>query len=163
MEFDFGCIEPVGFVCSVELSSVGLWLTGGTGNFMAYPITLSAHGLGMMTVMGVVIAFNMRVLGFAKNISISAYDRLFMIGWAGFMLNLVSGLLLLTGYFSTYIFQGSFQLKIAFIVLGGILMKVVMSGIRNGRDEKVTMLLSAACMASWSGAIITGRLMAYLQ
>ena len=94
-DFAFGCFEPVGFVCSVELSSVGLWITGGTGNFMAYPVTLSAHGLGMMTVMGVVIAFNMRVLGFAKNISIAAYDRLFMIGWAGFILNLVSGLLLL--------------------------------------------------------------------
>ncbi|PCJ43453.1 MAG: hypothetical protein COA71_00855 [SAR86 cluster bacterium] len=163
MDFDFGCLEPVGFVCSIEMSSVGLWLTGATGNYMAYPITLSAHGLGMMTVMGVVIAFNMRVLGFAKDISISAYDRLFMVGWAGFMLNLVSGLLLLTGYFSTYIFQGSFQLKIAFIVLGGILMKAIMSGIRNGRDEKLTMLLSVVCLASWSGAIVTGRLMAYLQ
>jgi len=86
-----------------------------------------------------------------------------MIGWAGFMLNLVSGLLLLTGYFSTYIFQGSFQLKIALIVLGGILMKVIMNGVRSGRDEKVTMLLSVACLASWTGAIITGRLMAYLQ
>lgn len=162
MEFDFGCMEPVGFVCSVEMSSVGLWLTGATGNFMAYPIVLSAHGLGMMTVMGVVIAFNMRVLGFAKAISITAYDKLFMIGWAGFMLNLVSGILLLTGYFSTYIFQGSFQLKMAMILLGGILMKAIMSGIRSGRDEKVTMLLSAACLASWTGAIVTGRLMAYL-
>ena len=163
MEFDFGCLEPVGFVCSVELSSVGLWVTGGTGNFMAYPVALSAHGLGMMTVMGVVIAFNMRVLGFAKTISVSAYDRLFMIGWAGFMLNLLSGLLLLTGYFSTYIFQGSFQLKMALILAGGILMKVVMNGIRNGRDEKITKLLSDACLASWTGAIVTGRLMAYLQ
>lgn len=163
MDFDFGCLEPVGFVCSVELSSVGLWVTGGTGNFMAYPVALSAHGLGMMTVMGVVIAFNMRILGFAKNISISAYDKLFMIGWAGFMINLVSGLLLLTGYFSTYIFQGSFQLKIALIVLGGILMKLIMGGIRNGRDEKLTMLLSVVCLASWTGAIVTGRLMAYLQ
>ncbi len=163
MEFDFGCFEPVGFVCSVELSSVGLWVTGGTGNLMAYPIALSAHGLGMMTVMGVVIAFNMRVLGFAKGISINAYDRLFMIGWAGFVLNLVSGLLLLTGYFSTYIFQGAFQLKIALIIIGGILMKLVMNGIRNGRDENLTKLLSIVCLASWIGAITTGRLMAYLQ
>ena len=163
MDFDFGCIEAIGFVCSVELSSLGLWVTGGSGNYMAYPATLAAHGLGMMTVMGVVIAFNMRVLGFAKSISISAYDRLFVIGWAGFMLNLISGLLLLTGYFSTYIFQGSFQLKMALIILGGILMKAIMSGIRNGRDEKLTMLLSAACLASWIGAVVTGRLMAYLQ
>jgi hypothetical protein len=159
----FGCIEPTGFICSIELSSIGQYVYGATGNFWIYPVILSAHGLGMMTVMGVVIAFNMRVLGFANNISISAYDRLFMIGWAGFVLNLLSGLLLLSGAFSTFIFQGAFLLKIALIVLGGILMKVIMSGIRSGRDPKITMLISCACLASWSGAIITGRLMAYLQ
>lgn len=160
---EFGCFEPVGFVCSVELSTIGQWVYGMYGDFWVYPAILSAHGLGMMTVMGVVLAFNLRVLGFAKNISINAYDRLFMIGWAGFILNLFSGLLLLTGAFSTFIFQGAFLLKIAFIVIGGILLKVIMSGIRSGRDEKVTMLISAICLASWTGAIITGRLMAYLQ
>ncbi len=158
----FGCIEATGFICSIELSYIGQYIYGATGNFLIYPIILSSHGLGMMTVMGVVLAFNMRVLGFANNISISSYDRLFMVGWAGFILNLMSGLLLLVGAFSTFIFQGAFLLKIALIVLGGILMKVVMSGIRSGRDEKVTMLLSALCLASWCGAIITGRLMAYL-
>ncbi len=160
---DFGCFEPVGLVCSIELSTVGQWVYGMYGDFWVYPTILSAHGLGMMTVMGVVIAFNLRVLGFAKSISINAYDRLFMVGWAGFSLNLVSGLLLLSGAFSTFIYQGAFLIKIALIVLGGILLKVVMSGIRSGRDEKVTMLISAVCLASWVGAIITGRLMAYLQ
>ncbi|MAM69825.1 MAG: hypothetical protein CMP91_01600 [Gammaproteobacteria bacterium] len=159
---DFGCFEPVGLVCSIEMSPVGQWVYGYYGNFWAYPAILSAHGLGMMTVMGVVLAFNMRVLGFANNISISAYDRLFMIGWAGFILNLVSGLLLLSGALSTFLYQGAFQLKMAMILLGGILMKVIMNGIRSGRDEKMTMLISAVCLASWTGAIITGRLMAYL-
>ncbi len=160
---DFGCFEPVGLVCSIELSTVGQWVYGMYGDFWVYPTILSAHGLGMMTVMGVVIAFTLRVLGFAKSISINAYDRLFMVGWAGCALNLVSGLLLLSGAFSTFIYQSAFLIKIALIVVGGILLKVVMSGIRSGRDEKVTMLISAVCLASWVGAIITGRLMAYLQ
>lgn len=160
---DFGCFEPVGFVCSVELSPIGQWVYGLYGDLWVYPIVLAAHGIGMMTVMGVVIAFNMRVLGFANNISISSFDRLFMIGWAGFTLNLISGLLLLIGAFSSFITQGAFLLKIALIVVGGILMKVLMNGIRSGRDPKLNTLISIACLASWSGAIITGRLMAYLQ
>lgn len=86
-----------------------------------------------------------------------------MIGWAGFTLNLISGLLLLIGAFSSFITQGAFLLKIALIVVGGILMKVLMNGIRSGRDPKLNTLISIACLASWSGAIITGRLMAYLQ
>jgi hypothetical protein len=160
---DFGCFEPVGLVCSIELSPIGQWVYGMYGDFWAYPTILAAHGLGMMTVMGVVIAFNLRVLGFAKSISVNAYDRIFMIGWAGFSLNLVSGLLLLSGAFSTFIFQGAFLIKIALIIFGGILLKVLMNRIRSSRDEKITMLISVVCLASWGGAIITGRLMAYLQ
>lgn len=116
----------------------------------------------MAIVVGVVIALIMRVLGFARELSVHAYDRIFLVGWLGFIINLVSGLILLAGNASTYFFQGSFQLKIAFILVGGILMKVMMNGIRNHRDEKTTKIISLVCLASWMGALITGRLMAYL-
>ena len=127
-----------------------------------YPIVLSSHAVGMATVMGVVVALNFRVLGFAKDISVLAFDKLFVIGWIGFIINLISGLILFCGSSSVYFFQGSFQLKIAFIVVGGILMKVVMNNVRAGTSEGVTKLISAACIACWFGGVITGRLMAYL-
>jgi len=129
-----------------------------------YPIVLSSHAVGMATVMGVVVALNFRVLGYAKDISILAFDKLFVIGWVGFIINLLSGLILFCGSASVYLFQGSFQLKIGFIVVGGILMKVIMNKVRseNGATDGMTKLISAACIACWFGGVITGRLMAYL-
>jgi hypothetical protein len=118
--------------------------------------------VGMATVMGVVIALNMVVLGFAKEISTKAFDNVFIVGWVGFFVNLISGLILFCGNATVYTFQGSFQLKLAFILVGGVLMKVLMNGIRDGRSDGMTKLISAICVASWFGGIITGRLMAYL-
>jgi len=62
-----------------QLSPLGMWVTGASGQLWAYPLVLLIHGIGLMTVLGVVFAFNVRVLGFASNISISSYDKLFQV------------------------------------------------------------------------------------
>ena len=102
-----------------EEGAVGLFIRE---SLWGYPITLSSHAVGMATVMGIVVVLNMRVLGFASKLSVAAFDRLLVVGWIGFIINLVSGLVLFAGSSTTYFFQGAFQLKIGSIVLGGILM-----------------------------------------
>ncbi len=156
------CFEPEGFVCSIELSGLGQWVMGTSGTLWAYPLILLIHGIGLMTVLGVVFAFNIRVLGFASNISLSSFDKLFKVAWFAFALNLLSGLILLVGDFGKFITQGSFIVKMALIILGGIMMKVVVSSIRNQSSEGTIKLLSWVCLTSWFGAICAGRLMAYL-
>ena len=149
----------MGFLIWLEEGALGIFIRE---SLWGYPIVLSSHAVGMAIVMGVVIALNLRVLGYAKDISILAYDKLFFIGWIGFIINLVSGLILFCNTPTTYFFQGSFQLKIGSIVVGGILMKVVMNSVRGDTSETLTKVASAACIACWFSAMITGRLMAYL-
>lgn len=149
----------MGFLVWLEESPLGTFIRE---SLWGYPIVLSSHGVGMAIVMGVVIALNFRVLGYAKGISILAYDKLFIIGWVGFLMNLVSGLILFCNTPTTYFFQGAFQLKIAFIVSGGILMKVVMNCVRGDTGDGLTKLASVACIGCWFGGVITGRLMAYM-
>lgn len=149
----------MGFLVWLEESALGIFIRE---SLWGYPIVLSSHAVGMATVMGVVVALNFRVLGYAKGISILAFDKLFIIGWVGFIINLVSGLILFCNTPTTYFFQGAFQLKIAFILAGGVLMKVVMNSVRGGTSEVLTKVFSAACIASWFGGVITGRLMAYM-
>jgi hypothetical protein len=127
-----------------------------------YPITLSSHAVGMAMVMGVVLALNLRVLGYAKGVSPLAFDKLFIFGWVGFAINLISGLLLFAGTTSTYFFQGTFQLKIGAIVLGGILMKLVMNAVRENKSAAVQKGLALACVICWLTGVVTGRLMAYI-
>jgi hypothetical protein len=162
MLMDDLCFEAEGFICSIELSGLGQWVMGTSGTLWAYPLILLIHGIGLMTVLGVVFAFNIRVLGFAPNISLSSYDKLFKVAWFAFALNLLSGLILLVGDFGKFITQGSFIVKMGLIILGGIMMKVVVSSIRNQSSEGTTKLLAGVCLASWFGAICAGRLMAYL-
>ena len=127
-----------------------------------YPIVLFSHAVGMATVMGVVVVLNMRVLGFAKELSIPAFAKLFNIAWLGFFINLVSGLILFAGSASSYVFQGTFQLKIGAILLGGILMKFVMGAVRDNKPPVVQKLLAVICLLCWIVGVVTGRLMAYL-
>jgi len=144
-----------------------LWYENGpAGAFIresiwGYPIVLSCHAVGMATVLGVVLALNMRVMGFAKGLSIAAFDKLFIIGWAGFLLNLISGIILFAGSASIYFFQGTFQLKIGAILAGGILLKFVMNAVRAGNSNQK--LLAALCVACWLVGVVTGRLMAYIS
>jgi len=149
----------MGFLVWLEESPLGIFIRE---SLWGYPIVLSSHAIGMATVMGVVVALNLSVLGYAKGISILAFDKLFIVGWLGFLINLVSGLILFCNTPTTYFFQGSFQLKIGAIVVGGILMKVVMNSVRAGNSETVTKIYSFACIACWFIAMITGRLMAYM-
>ncbi len=147
------------FLLWYEEGPVGLFIRE---SLWGYPIVLFSHAVGMATVMGVVVALNMRVLGFAKELSIPAFDNLFIVAWLGFFINLVSGLILFAGSSSTYVFQGSFQLKIGAIVLGGILMKFVLGAVRANKPAYIQKLLSIVCLLCWIVGVVTGRLMAYL-
>ena len=70
--------------------------------------------------------------------------------------------ILFAGSTSTYVFQGSFQLKIGAIVLGGILMKFVLDAVRVNKPAYIQKLLSIVCLLCWIVGVVTGRLMAYL-
>ena len=125
-----------------------------------YPLVLTSHAIGMATVLGVALMLCMRVLGFAKGINPLAFDKLFTVGWIGFIINLVSGLLLFAGSASQYFYQWTFQLKIGAILTGGVLLKFVMNAVRaNATNQK---LLAFICMTSWLVGVVTGRLMAYI-
>jgi Co/Zn/Cd efflux system component len=147
------------FLLWYEEGPVGLFIRE---SLWGYPIVLSSHAVGMATVMGVVVALNMRVLGFAKGLSIPAFDRLLVVAWIGFIINLVSGLILFAGTSTTYFFQGTFQLKIGSILLGGVLMKLVLNAVRDNKSPAVQKLLAFLCLVSWTTGMVTGRLMAYL-
>ena len=127
-----------------------------------YPWVLSSHAIGMATVLGVALALCMRVLGFAKGINVLAFDKLFVVGWIGFLINLVSGVLLFAGSSSLYFYQWTFQLKIGSILVGGILLKFVVGAVRENKSTSTQKLLAGLCMFSWLFGVVMGRLMAYI-
>lgn len=148
----------MGFLIWIEESALGIYVREGLWGFA---IALSMHAVGMAMVLGVVVVTNLRVLGYVKEIPVLSYTGLFLTAWLGFIINLASGLMLYASHATEYTFQLVFMLKLGLLLLGGILMKVMMVQIRADKEPLRIKIISGICLASWVGAVITGRLMAY--
>lgn len=148
----------MGFLVWIEESALGTYVREGLWGF---PLALAMHAIGMAMVLGVVVVTCLSVLGHVRQIPVLSYSGLFAVGWLGFIINLVSGLMLYSSNPTEYTFQAVFIAKIALLLVGGILMKVMMVQVRSGREQGVAKLVSVLCLASWIGAVVTGRLMAY--
>ncbi|WEK01157.1 MAG: hypothetical protein P0Y59_05565 [Candidatus Sphingomonas phytovorans] len=86
----------------------------------ANPILLCMHASGMALVVGCGLMTSLRILGYARSVPLSLFERLIAFAWAGVALNAVSGLLLFMSDGDRYIGNWTFQLKIGFIFLAGI-------------------------------------------
>ena len=146
------------FLTRIEESWLGIYVREDAWGFA---IALSMHAVGMAMVLGVVVVTNLRVLGYVREVPVLAYSNLFAAAWIGFAINLASGIMLYTSHATEYTFQFVFMLKLGLLAFGGILMKVMMVNIRANASEIKVKTIAAICLASWVGAVITGRLMAY--
>lgn len=136
-----------------------------------YPITLTIHGIGMGIVVGLLLVVNLRLLGYFRNISIQGLPKLW--GWAvfGFIINLISGLLLFVADAPNFATNWAFLLKILMIVIGVViafLLKTapVFKNIQNLNAEAVAgtkgRILAVTSLLVWLLAIIFGRLVGYV-
>lgn len=135
----------------------------------AYPLFETLHTLGMALLVGSLGLIDLRILGYKPELPILGTLDLLPLAWLGFTINLISGLLLFTSdpvYFWSSV---TFKVKIGLIVLGGInafiLSQSVFREARAGGNPAPGMqarLVAAGSLAFWVGAIIAGRLIAYL-
>jgi hypothetical protein len=148
----------MGLLIWIEESGLGIYVRE---DLWGFAIALSMHAVGMAMVLGVVVVTNLRVLGYVSDIPVLSYTNLFPAAWLGFAINLTSGIMLYVSHATEYTYQFVFMLKLGLLALGGVLMKVMMNFIRANRDPFQVKLVAVICLASWIGAVITGRLMAY--
>ncbi len=137
---------------------------------VAYPIVITAHSIGLATLVGLLVVIDLRVLGFAPGLPLTALRRFMSVVWTGFWINAVSGFMLFAidakkDYYSTL-----FRLKLSLIAVGLILGSLITSrvlkredlysapGARAPAQARTLALVSLCC---WTSAIVTGRLLAY--
>jgi hypothetical protein len=136
----------------------------------AYPIVITAHSIGLATLVGLLVVIDLRVLGFAPALPLTALRRFMTVVWIGFWVNATSGFMLFAidakkDYYSTL-----FRLKLSLIavglILGAIITNTVLKrqelysapGARAPSQARALAVLSLVC---WTSAIVTGRLLAY--
>jgi hypothetical protein len=137
---------------------------------MFWPTLEAAHFMGMALLFGVVLLVTVRVLGIVSNVPFTALHRLLPLGVFGLVINVVTGMLFFIADYSRYAtMTNSFFPKMALIVIGGIAVLYftifdkpweLKPGDSAAMPAKV---VAAATVLMWSGVVIYGRLLPYLE
>jgi hypothetical protein len=152
---------------ALQNSAFSAWVVG-SDSIWAYPMILTMHTVGLGIVVGAAVVLDFRLLGIGPGIPLDEMKRVFPIFWVGFTINLVSGVMLFVSEAADKAAQPVFLLKLTLIVFGVI----VTARIRRlvfGRGDPATLVppaarrLAMSSLVFWAGAIVAGRLMAYLK
>jgi hypothetical protein len=121
--------------------------------------------MGMSLLVGTSMIIDLRMLGVASAIPLKPLKGLFGIMWIGFVVNVVTGVLLVTAYptkeFTNYDFYG----KLTFVTLAMISMrKIYFRVFKDASLSEVEMVAKGRVLAKWSlffwiVAVTLGRLL----
>ena len=109
------------FFNTIEQTGLSRWIRYSSSMFGFYFILL-CHTIGLSLLVGGNAVVDLRLLGVAPGLPIKPLKQLFNFMFVGLAINIITGLLLLTGYPTKALTDYDFYLKITFITLGVITM-----------------------------------------
>ena len=151
----------------LEGTSVAIWVGE---SLWGYPFMLGLHVIGLAIVVGTFVMRDLRLLGLFDGILYESLDSLRKLGWTGFLINALSGCFLFSSQATTFIHSTPFLLKISMIFVAAIFAALIQNKLRDdavqwdseGRAAGSVRTFAMISTAMWMGAIIAGRLVAYL-
>lgn len=166
------------FLRNFEAGDFSSWLREGNfimEPFATYYVMLGLHAIGMAMVVGISFMLASRILGFQLVVSLREARQLLGLAWAGFWLNLISGLLLIIAQPRRELITPLFWVKMALIVIAVLALRAVGRGLGSVKPvgDGVGGIIEIAPHAvrvsaivvslAWLLAIVTGRLVGYTQ
>lgn len=155
------------FFRGLQDSTFTEWFLG-SASIWTYPTVLTLHTIGMAILVGASFVVNLRVLQVAGEIPLQRLAPVYRFIWAGFVINLFSGVVLFVTQAADRVQDPVFYVKLGSIALAlwfGVLVK--RASIDAADAPQVTpprsRRLAAAGLGLWTVAIVAGRLMAYLH
>src|SRR5512141_811303 len=85
-----------------------------------WPACESLHFIGLTLLIGCIGVLDLRMLGVAKSMSIESIHKFVPWGIAGFIINLITGVLFYIGAPFQYVHNFAFQMKLLFLAIAGI-------------------------------------------
>jgi hypothetical protein len=151
----------VQFTGWLETTGLSVWVRE-SPSLWAFPFILIVHAWGMGFLAGSNAAVDLRILGFAPKVPLPGMTSFYPVMWFGFVINAISGVLLLVGYPTKALTNPVFYVKLGCIAIG----MVVMNWLRRNvvQEDSPTSkgkALAALSLLVWALAIIAGRLLAY--
>jgi len=136
-----------------------------------WPACETLHFIGLAILIGCIGVLDLRMLGFAKHVSIISLHRFVPWGIAGFTINLITGLTFFIGAPFQYVHNLAFQMKLLFLAiagvnvlyfyLGGIIHKVEALG-PEGNPPLSAKIVSFTSIVSWFMVMYWGRMLPFV-
>ncbi|HEY8519375.1 MAG TPA: hypothetical protein VIN61_04800 [Gammaproteobacteria bacterium] len=155
----------MGFFLWLEQTWLAEWVRSST---TGYPTMITSHAIGMAVMVGLAVLLALRVLGVFRELPLPALQRYLGLAWAGFGLNFLSGVGLFVAQATMYVTDATFLIKIALVFLGAAATGALQGqlakegGATNPAPSGGMRATAALSIVFWIGAIITGRLIAYV-
>jgi uncharacterized membrane protein len=140
------------------------------GYAWSWPTLETLHFFGMCVLFGALIIMDLRLVGFEKAAAVIDTDKLYPIALAGFLINLITGIIFCFGDPGRYFINISFQIKMVLLFLAGLnflyyKLKVehMLAAVGPGEDTPaIARTVGAASLILWTGVLAFGRLIPYL-
>jgi hypothetical protein len=139
-----------------------------SNSIWGFPMFLFMHTLGLSIVAGGSAVISFALLGiWPRGARVSPLDRLYPLIWIAFLINLFTGVGLLMADMQVRAYNPDFWIKIALVIAGVVvLIRIRRQVLRNPQVDTVrppaTRMLAWASLFCWFGAIVAGRLIAYV-
>jgi hypothetical protein len=151
---------------ALQDSSLATWVVG-SDSIWAYPTVLTLHTVGLAVIVGTAFVIDLRTLGVGPDVPLQQMRQTLRLFWTGFAINLVSGLVLFATAAVEKARQPVFYVKLT-LIAAAIVVTTRLAGrlraIAEGSPVAAALPRSMAILSLmlWAGAIVAGRLMAYL-
>jgi hypothetical protein len=151
----------VQFTGWLETTALSVWVRE-SPSLWAFPFILIVHAWGMGFLAGSNAAVDLRILGFAPKVPLPGMTKFYPVMWFGFVINAISGVLLLIGYPTKALTNPVFYVKLGCIAVGMVLMSWLRRNVVLGdTPSSKGKVLAAVSLLMWALAIVAGRLLAY--
>jgi hypothetical protein len=137
-----------------------------------WPILEDLHFFGLILIVGTIGLLNLRVLGFLKRLPVAPLHRLLPWGIAGFVINIITGMLFFIGMPPFYSNNRDFQLKMVAMVFAGANLILfycsgafrTLEGIGPGEEAPMSAkFVAATSLLLWFAVLIMGRYMPFFE
>jgi hypothetical protein len=150
----------------IEETGLSVWIRESDSWFSFWAI-LSVHAIGMGILVGASVLIGLRILGLAPDLPLAPLKRMYRFIWAGFWIQVASGILLLIGYPTKSLTNPVFYLKLTLIALAVVMMQMLKNRVfvDSSLSEAAMMakgrVFAILSLVFWVGAVTAGRLLAY--
>jgi len=154
------------FFAWLETSALSEWVRG-SECLCAFPAIVTLHNIGMAFLAGGSIVIDLRLLGLASQIPLKPMGRFVPLLWLAFVVNAVTGMLLLIAYPTKALTNPLFYIKVCLIgVAVWLVYRISRDVLRTSEvDQKSNAtrvnMLALGSLAVWFSLIAAGRYLAY--